>query len=88
MVLLGLLAASDALAHKVTIFAWVEGDTVHTESKFSGGRRVKDGKVEVFDPAGTRLLEGRTNDNGEFSFKAPQVSDLKVLLTAGMGHQN
>ena len=28
-----------ALAHKIIIFAWVEGDTVFTESKFSGGKR-------------------------------------------------
>ena len=34
-----LLSFSLALAHNVTVFAWVEGDTVHVESKFSGGRR-------------------------------------------------
>lgn len=77
-----------ALAHKVTIFAWAEGDTVHTESKFSGGKLVKDGKVEVFAGNGTRLLEGRTDDKGEFSFKAPAISELKIVLTAGMGHKN
>ena len=34
-----LLLAAQPLAHNVTVFAWVEGDTVHVESKFSGGRR-------------------------------------------------
>ena len=28
----------NALAHKITVFGWVEGDTVFTESKFSGGK--------------------------------------------------
>jgi len=88
MVLFGLLAVTDALAHKVTIFAWAEGKTIYTESKFSGGKRVQDGTIEVFAPDGTLLLKGNTDDNGEFSFEAPRISDLKILLTAGMGHQN
>ena len=77
-----------AHAHKVTIFAWAEGETVHTESKFSGGKMVQDGKVEVFDSNGALLLDGRTNDNGEFSFKTPKITNLNIVLTAGMGHKN
>lgn len=83
-----LVGIGAAHAHKVTIFAWAEGETVYTESKFSGGKKVRNGKVEVFDNAGTLLLAGRTGDHGEFSFKAPQKTDLKIILTAGMGHQN
>lgn len=83
-----LIVVPRAVAHKVTIFAWVEGDTVHTESKFSGGKMVKNGAVEVFDGQGTRLLDGRTDDQGEFSFKAPKITDLTIVLTAGMGHRN
>jgi nickel transport protein len=74
------------LAHKVTIFAWVEGDTVHTQSKFSGGKRVKNATVIVYDTEGTQLLEGKTDEGGEFSFKIPQQTALKVVLKASMGH--
>lgn len=88
LLIFSLTGISAAHAHKVAIFAWVEGDTVHTESKFSGGKMVKGGKVEVFDEAGTLLLEGRTNDNGEFSFKIPKSTDLNIVLSAGMGHKN
>ena len=88
MMVFCLFGATAAEAHKVTIFAWAEGDTVFTESKFSGGKKVQNGKVEVFDSTGTRLLEGRTDDTGEFSFKVPVVADLNIVLTAGMGHQN
>lgn len=77
-----------AQAHKVTIFAWAEGDQVFTQSKFSGGKTVKNGKVEVFDTQGEKLMEGRTDDKGEFSFEVPKVADLNIVLTAGMGHQN
>ena len=76
-----------ALAHKVIIFAWVEGDTVFTESKFSGGKRAINALVQVFDREGQQLLEGRTDDKGEFSFKVPKLTDLRVVLTAGTGHK-
>jgi nickel transport protein len=87
-VLCCILTLPDAHAHKVTVFAWAEGDRVFTESKFSGGKMVKAGKVEVFDNTGTLLLEGRTDDHGAFAFQAPSITDLKIVLTAGMGHQN
>jgi len=81
-------AASDAHAHRVTIFAWVDGDTIHTQSKFSGGKRVHNGEINVFDPDGNLLLKGSTDENGEFSFKVPKNTSLKIELIAGMGHQN
>ena len=91
LVLIGFLVITGPMAvqaHKVTVFAWAEGDRVYTESKFSGGKRVKDGTVTVFDSAGNQLLEGRTDENGEFSFKVPKVDDLTIVLKAGMGHGN
>lgn len=73
-------------AHKVMIFAWVEGDTVYTQSKFSGGKRAKNSTVVVYDNEGNQLLEGKTDEKGEFSFKVPQKTDLKIVLKASMGH--
>lgn len=75
-----------AWAHKVTIFAWVEGDTVYTQSKFSGGKRPKNSTVVVYDMEGNQILEGKTDENGEFSFKIPRKGALKVALKASMGH--
>lgn len=74
-------------AHRVNLFAWVEGDTVHVESKFSGGKKVKAGKIIVTDPQGKELVKGTTNGKGEFSFKIPQKTDLKIVLIAGPGHR-
>jgi len=87
LIMFSFLAVDSAFAHKVTIFAWVEGDTVYTESKFSGGRKAKNAPVEVFDARGNKLLEGKTDNNGEFSFKAPRKTELKIVLLAGMGHK-
>ena len=83
-----ILPFSEAFGHRVTIFAWVEGDLVHTESKFSGGNPVKGGNVLVYDAqSGDKLLEGATDAKGEFSFKAPRMASLRIELIAGMGHK-
>ena len=74
-------------AHGVYLFAWVEGDTVYVESKFSGGKKVKAGKIIVTDPRGTELLKGTKNENGEFSFTVPKKTDLKIVLLAGVAHR-
>ena len=74
-------------AHRVNLFAWVEGDTVYVESKFSGGRGVKAGKITVSDAAGPELLTGMTDENGAFSFKVPKKTDLKIVVEAGTGHR-
>jgi len=86
--LLLLMTASVVFAHKVNIFAYAEGDTVYTESYFSDGTKVKDGVVQVYDSQGTKLLEGKTNENGEFNFKPLKKDDLKIVLLASMGHKN
>ena len=80
--------APQVWAHKVNVFAWVEGDTVFVEGYFPGGKKSQDSLVEVFNPAGSKLLEGKTNEKGEFSFKIPERTDLKIVLTSGMGHKN
>ena len=73
-------------AHKVTVFAWVDGDTIHTQSKFSGGKRVKDSPILVYDAKDKLLLQGKSDENGMFSFKIPQRTALKIVLEASMGH--
>ena len=78
-------------AHKVNIFAYVEGDKVYTESYFSDGKKCVESKIEVFDNQGNKLLEGLTDEEGMFSFKIPLKDvidgDLKIILTASMGHR-
>ena len=83
-----LLMASRVIAHKVNVFAWVEGDTVFVEGYFGGGKKAQNALVEVLNRAGTKLAEGRTNEKGEFSFRIPERTDLRIVLTASMGHKN
>ena len=89
LLLIYLMTAPPAYGHKVSVFAWVEAGTVHTESKFSGGRRVKGGKIEAFDHQGRSVHTGTTDDEGNYSFAVPAgAKELKIVLTAGMGHTN
>ena len=74
-------------AHRVILFAWVENDTVFVESKFNSGKKVKAGKIIVTDLQGNELVKGTTDENGEFSFKVPRKTDLKIALIAGEGHR-
>ncbi len=86
LLIASMIWAGPALAHKVLVFAWVEGERIHTESKFPGGRKVRFGKISVLDGEGTKLLAGETDENGNFSFDAPGPSPLTVVLKAGEGH--
>ena len=81
--------AVPAMAHKVNIFAYVEKGVVFTESYFPDGKKVEEGIVEVLDGSGKKLLEGKTDKEGLFSFPLPaKKEDLTIVLNASMGHKN
>ena len=84
--------AASALAHRVNIFAWTEGDQVVAECGFNGGNKVKQGQVVVFDAAtGTKLVEGLTDDQGVYRFSvsaAAKAHGVRIVIKAGEGHQN
>lgn len=87
ILLLSLIFSGAALAHKVNMFANVEGDRVTVEGYFSDGKKAKDATIQVFAPDGTKLLQGKADGEGVFSFDVPQVTDLRISLYAGMGHR-
>lgn len=82
---------SPAFAHKVNIFAYVEGAKIMTESYFNDGAPCKDSIIQVFDQEGKEILKGQTDIKGIFSFdiaSLPQKDmDLTIVLTASLGHK-
>jgi nickel transport protein len=82
-----------ALAHRVLVYAYAEGNVIHTESKFVPDTPVRQGKILVQDKkTGKVLLTGRTDNQGKFSFKIPsaaaaQKMDLLIVAEASMGHR-
>lgn len=83
--------SDSAWAHKVNLFAYVEGDKVFVEGYFSKSRKAMDCPVVVYDAQGKKIHEGKTDEEGKYVFKsaelAPHEGDLKVVLIAGQGHQ-
>jgi nickel transport protein len=89
-----LLASSPALAHRVNVFAYVDGGEVVVECSFSKSKRVRHGHIEVRDAvSGETLLQGTTDAEGLFRFPVPEQArtsgaGLRILLQAGEGHQS
>lgn len=89
-----LLASTPALAHRVNVFAYVEGGEIVVECSFSKSKRVRHGLIEVRDAvSGETLLQGTTDEDGLFRFPVPEQarssgSGLRILLQAGEGHRN
>ena len=79
--------SSTVFAHKVMVFAWVDGDTIHTRSKFSGGKKAINSDILVYNTDNKLLLQGKTDQQGEFSFPIPARTDLRIVLNASMGHK-
>lgn len=79
---------SSAIAHKVNVFAYSEAGFIYTESYFPGGKKVIKGKIDVYDSKGIKLLNGVTDDKGMFQFPSPKKDDLRIELTASLGHKS
>ena len=89
--LLVFLFHSSTLAHKVNVFAFVEGDKLVVDGYLSGGTKTQNAGVQVYDSTGGKLAEGKTNSKGvcEFSLGSMKSDSrsLKVVLEADMGHR-
>lgn len=81
-------------AHKVNVFAYVDGDSIQVEAYFTRSQKVRFGKLTITDLAtGEKLLEGTTNEQGLFRFQPDQTfvkrgNAMNILLNAGEGHQS
>ncbi|HPQ43813.1 MAG TPA: hypothetical protein PKZ42_06240 [Syntrophales bacterium] len=81
------MVSGPAQAHKIMVFAYQEEGTVYAEGYFADGKKTQDSLVEVFGQDGSKLLEGKTDRNGLFSFPVPDVPEIKIVLTGSMGHR-
>lgn len=93
LLLAALALPADALAHRVNIFAWLEGENIVVECGFNRAAPVRGGLVTVYDAGdGKELLQGRTNERGVFVFAVPEPvregHGLRIEVNAGEGHVN
>ncbi|MEJ2183618.1 MAG: hypothetical protein P8Y66_08845 [Nitrospirota bacterium] len=78
-----------ALAHKVSIYAYQEGDEVRATAYFVDGSPCKGCEVGVTDPqTGEELLRAVTDSAGELAFRAPSgAGSIRLIVRAGPGHE-
>lgn len=87
-----LFSPESSFAHRVSLFAWPEGDNIMTQARFSTGSAARNAKIRVFAlKSQEMLLETKTDDKGEAAFPIPPKASQEGLLLridAGEGHQN
>jgi nickel transport protein len=92
--LLCLLALpATAQAHRVNIFAYVDGPNIVADCFYSKSNKVNAGKITVQNAASGEVYQQVTTDaEGNAKFPVPpkaiaDKADLKLVLVAGEGHQ-
>lgn len=80
-------------AHRLNIYAWLEGNQIVVESNFGKDHPARNAQIRIVDSdTGQVLMEGRTSANGIYTFPVPKVVQdghgLKVEVNAGQGHFN
>ena len=98
LVLCGLAAFAPeyVLAHRVNVFAYVEGNSVQVECSFSKSNRVREGKLFFLDRETQSVVhEATTDEQGCYTLKAGDIAPildaghgLLIRLVAGEGHQH
>ncbi|HOK56225.1 MAG TPA: hypothetical protein PKV21_00015 [bacterium] len=74
-------------AHKINIFTYKEGNKIFVEGYFQDGSPCKNSPVEVYNEKSEKILDGKTDEKGIFSFDIPDAEKIKIVLTADMGHK-
>jgi len=76
-----------AFAHRMNVFAYVEGGQVKVEAYFGAKSKARHAEVKVYGPDGELLLTTRTDGQGECAFAPPKVAKLKIVVDSGDGHE-
>lgn len=85
-----LIASGAALAHRLNVFAWVEGGQVVTRCNFGSKRPAINAEVKAYaSGSGDLLAQGLTNKLGEFAFPLPadMGEGIKIEANGGQGHK-
>lgn len=92
-ILLLLLLHTSAFAHKVSVFAYVDGPNIVIDAFYSKSHKVVNGKICVCNAlTAEEYLRAATDANGALTVPVPakavaDAADLRIRLDAGEGHQ-
>jgi nickel transport protein len=74
-------------AHKIKVFASMDGKKISGYVYFSGGGRPKNMKVEVLGSDGRKLASVFTNAEGRFVYEPKKADDFTFVVNSGDGHK-
>jgi nickel transport protein len=77
----------DALAHKLQVFAFAEGNRILGSTYFAGGGVASGARIEVRDLGGSLLAELVPDREGTFVYVAQDPIDHLILAITGDGHR-
>ena len=81
-----LLAAGPAEAHKLKLFVTQAGDAIEGEAFFVGGGRPQGASVIIRDPAGQEVARLATDAEGRFRWTPPRPDSYRIAVDCGDGH--
>jgi hypothetical protein len=87
VILLMLAVAPRAAAHGLAFDCTRDGDRIQVEAYFDDDTPARAAKVQVKDEQEQIVAEGRTDDQGRWSFARPQPGRYVVVVDAGGGHR-
>lgn len=87
-IVLAVLSIQPALAHKLKVFATIEGEAVTGYAFFIGGGRAQGARWAAVEGDDTPLGEGRTDSEGRFSLvpQQPVTADIRITIDTEEGH--
>ena len=80
-----------AAAHRLNVFAFIDGGDVVVEAKFSTGKRPVSGDVRVLDGNEALLVTMELGNNGTVRFplsSVHHVGGLVIEISTGEGHDD
>ena len=74
-------------AHSVILWAYVEQEKVYVEAFTQDGTKIKNATLVVVDAKGKRLLEGKTDAEGKFTFDVYEKNEMTIVLVIDDAHK-
>ncbi len=87
------LTSLPAQAHKLRVFAYMEGNEIVAETAFSGGNPAKGATIMALDEATQKeLASGTTQEDGTWHCTLPQAAQqakqgIRIVANVGDGHK-
>ena len=89
--LLAAAICTEALAHRLNVFASVQDGVIVVEAKFANGKKPTSGAVEIFNGADKLIATYELASNGELRVPLADLdasTGLRILVKAGEHHEN